>query len=75
MIAATRHLLENQSHDQNLQDQTFFMSNMAPQLPKLNRNAWKSLEEQTRAWAKKYGEAYAIESVPVAVEESSSFGS
>jgi len=48
----------NQSHDQNLQDQTFFMSNMAPQLPKLNRNAWKSLEEQTRTWAKKYGEAY-----------------
>ena len=48
----------NQGKDQNLQDQTFFMSNMAPQLPKLNRNAWKSLEELSRSWVTRYSEAY-----------------
>ncbi|MFI3295973.1 MAG: DNA/RNA non-specific endonuclease, partial [Rikenellaceae bacterium] len=31
---------------------TFYMSNVAPQLPSLNRGVWKSLEEQVREWAK-----------------------
>ncbi len=30
---------------------TFYMSNVAPQLPGLNRGVWKSLEEQVRDWA------------------------
>lgn len=30
---------------------TFVMSNMAPQKPKLNRKAWKMLEDQVRRWA------------------------
>lgn len=30
---------------------TFTMSNMAPQLPRLNRSAWKALETQIRDWA------------------------
>jgi len=50
----------NQGKNQTLQDQTFFMSNIAPQLSKLNRNAWKSLEEQSRTWVKQYGEAWEI---------------
>lgn len=50
----------NQGKNQTLQNQTFYMSNMAPQLPKLNRNAWKSLEEQTRTWVKQYSEAWEI---------------
>jgi endonuclease G len=48
----------NQTTDAALKDQTFYMSNMAPQLPKLNRNAWKALETQTRAWVKQFGHAY-----------------
>ena len=31
--------------------ESFLMSNMSPQLPNLNRGAWKLLEAQTRAWA------------------------
>lgn len=30
--------------------ESFLMSNMSPQLPNLNRGAWKLLEAQTRAW-------------------------
>ncbi len=30
---------------------TFIMSNVAPQVPSLNRGVWKSLEEQVRDWA------------------------
>ncbi len=36
---------------QEANDLTFIMSNMAPQTPDLNRNAWKKLEEQVRKWA------------------------
>jgi endonuclease G len=48
----------NQGKDQQLQNETFFMSNMAPQIPKMNRNAWKALETLTRQWVTTYTEAY-----------------
>jgi len=48
----------DQGKDQQLQNQTFYMSNMAPQLPRLNRDAWKELEAQTRKWVAAYSEAY-----------------
>ncbi len=36
--------------------ESFFMSNMSPQTPALNRGKWKSLESKVREWAgKKYG--------------------
>ena len=35
--------------------ETFYTSNIAPQLPRLNRIAWKHLEERVRSWAKQYG--------------------
>ena len=54
----TRRPAGNQTTDAALKDQTFYMSNMAPQLPKLNRSAWKALETQTRAWVKQFGHAY-----------------
>ncbi|HEY6926214.1 MAG TPA: DNA/RNA non-specific endonuclease, partial [Steroidobacteraceae bacterium] len=44
--------------DTELKSQTFFMSNMAPQLPTLNRQIWRMLEEKTRDWVKEYGHAY-----------------
>lgn len=50
----------NQKRDQHLQDETFYMSNMAPQVPTLNRNSWKALEEKTRVWAKQFGQAYEL---------------
>jgi endonuclease G len=48
----------DQGRSQELQNETFYMSNMAPQLPRLNRDAWKSLEELTRKWVAAYSEAY-----------------
>lgn len=36
---------------QEAQDTTFLMSNMAPQKPNLNRDAWLKLENQVRMWA------------------------
>lgn len=37
--------------NQSLNDETFVMSNMAPQLPGLNRGAWSQLEALVRRWA------------------------
>ena len=37
--------------NQEANNKTFVMSNMAPQTPGLNRDAWKRLEEQVRKWA------------------------
>lgn len=37
--------------DQDANDLTFVMSNMSPQKPNLNRDAWKRLEEKVRRWA------------------------
>jgi len=48
----------NQTTDPELKAETFYMSNMAPQLPTLNRQIWRMLEEKTRGWVKEYGHAY-----------------
>lgn len=40
----------NQTQDQELKDETFFLSNMAPQVPAHNQQIWKELEDMTRAW-------------------------
>lgn len=48
----------NQMVDPELKDQTFYLSNMAPQRPSLNRGIWKLLEDRTRAWVSEYGHAY-----------------
>jgi endonuclease G, mitochondrial len=46
--------------DQEANDMTFVMSNMTPQKPKLNRNAWEALEAMTRLWACAAGELIVI---------------
>ncbi len=33
--------------------ETFFMSNMSPQVPGFNRGIWKSVEDQVRVWGKR----------------------
>lgn len=40
----------HQSWDQQVELESFLMSNMAPQLPGLNRSTWKLLETATGAW-------------------------
>jgi endonuclease G len=48
----------NQTVDPVLKDETFFMSNIAPQRPTLNSGIWNMLEQKTRKWAQQYGQAY-----------------
>ncbi len=36
------------SHNQTAMSESFFLSNMSPQLPSFNRGAWKNLEEHVR---------------------------
>ena len=42
------------------QANTFFLSNMAPQTPALNRGLWRWLEEPVRSYAQKYGTVYVM---------------
>lgn len=41
-------------YDYSIQKQTFLMSNIAPQKPKLNRKLWAKIERFTRLQARKY---------------------
>lgn len=42
-------------HDRELEDETFYMSNMSPQVPDFNRGIWSDLENKVRSWVKKRG--------------------
>lgn len=50
----------DQTVDKTLREETFYLSNVAPQVPENNQRVWKSLEERVRSWAKEYGEVWAI---------------
>jgi endonuclease G, mitochondrial len=41
-------------------DQTFFMSNMSPQVPAFNGGIWRELEELTRDWARRQQKIYVV---------------
>lgn len=41
-------------------DCTFYLSNIAPQTPALNRGEWRKLEEQVRRWAERYDTLYVV---------------
>lgn len=43
------------NYDKKLQKETFLMSNISPQKPKLNRGMWGKIERFTRLQAIKYG--------------------
>ncbi|OPZ97148.1 MAG: Nuclease precursor [Bacteroidetes bacterium ADurb.Bin408] len=40
--------------------ETFYMSNMSPQVPSFNRGIWSRLEEQVRRWAEMYDTVYVV---------------
>jgi len=40
--------------------ETFYMSNMSPQLPEFNRGIWKKLEDLIRQWARSEKELYIV---------------
>lgn len=39
-------------------EESFYLSNICPQNPNLNRGDWNDLEEKSRQWAKKHGAIY-----------------
>ncbi len=41
-------------------NESFFMTNMSPQVPGFNRGVWKELEEQVRNWATSEGGIYVV---------------
>lgn len=40
--------------------ETFYLSNMSPQLPGFNRGIWSTMEDQVREWALKYNKLYVV---------------
>ena len=40
--------------------ESFYYSNMSPQIPSFNRGIWSALEEQVRNWAKEYDSLYIV---------------
>ena len=45
---------------QEVMSESFLLSNMAPQVPNLNRGIWLRLEEKVRKWAQRKGDVYII---------------
>lgn len=41
-------------------EESFYISNISPQLPSFNRGVWKRLEGKIREWAKKYDTLYVV---------------
>jgi len=41
-------------------EESFYMTNMAPQKPRFNRGIWKRLEDQTRDWAVENNSVYIV---------------
>lgn len=41
-------------------DETFYMTNVALQHPKLNRNAWKTLEQKIQIWVREKGKVFVV---------------
>lgn len=46
--------------DEQAMQESFYMSNMCPQAPNLNKGDWRILEEQCRKWAQRYGMVYVV---------------
>ena len=48
------------SWSEKVMQESFYFSNMSPQLPGFNRGIWKRLEEQVRDWALLYDSLYIV---------------
>lgn len=48
------------SWDDQVEHESFYMSNMSPQLPSVNRGVWKNLESAARAWVYQTKHAHTI---------------
>ena len=50
----------NATNNPDAMSQTFFLTNMVPQVPNNNRGIWKQIETLARNWVAKQGEVYII---------------
>jgi endonuclease G len=50
----------DQTTDKKLKAETFYLSNMAPQVPALNQQIWRGLETHVRDWIIERGSGYII---------------
>lgn len=48
------------AYDAELANETFYMSNVSPQVPEFNQGVWRELEETTRDWAKRFKRLYVV---------------
>lgn len=48
------------SFSEEAMSESFYLSNMSPQAPGLNREIWQYLEGQVRKWAEDYGKVYVV---------------
>ena len=48
------------SWDNQVEHESFYMTNMSPQLPSVNRGVWKNLESSARAWVYSTKQAHTI---------------
>lgn len=62
------------SYDEFALSQTFYMSNMSPQVASFNRGIWKKLEEKVRLWAMEDSEIYVVTG-PILNKEFTTIGS
>ena len=50
----------DETKNQSLQNDTYFLSNMVPQVGQFNQHAWEHVEEMVRGWAANRGGAFVI---------------
>lgn len=48
------------TYSRETMEQSFFMTNISPQLPACNRGVWKRIETQIRTWARQESQLYVI---------------
>ena len=48
------------TYSRETMEQSFYMTNISPQLPACNRGVWKRIETQIRAWARQESQLYVI---------------
>ncbi|WP_221936595.1 DNA/RNA non-specific endonuclease [Litoribacter populi] len=61
------------TYSKTAMDESFYMSNMSPQLPGFNRGIWKKLEDQVRYWAQANEQIFVVTG-PVIKENSLTLG-
>jgi endonuclease G len=61
------------SFDSQAMSETFYLSNMSPQVPAFNRGIWKKLEELVRSWSRQEDSLYVVTG-PIFIQDKGSIG-